>query len=162
MADLIWYDLFEELNSYFQANNLSDFRGYAHKPQTIDSTVSKYYYFQLANESDLNVFDVDGTRITENDRPYITFDIFVGTKASDKTDTTRQSANLAMFNAQTAVRQGLYDYRYDNGDLVTYPLYNCLYGANIDNIAEFQQEEGTQAVDISQMTITIFYNKSGV
>ncbi len=162
MADLIWYDLFEELNSFFQANNLSDFKGYAHRPQTVDSTVNKYYYFELQSENNLNIFDLDGTRIAEDDRPFLTFDIFVGTKATDATDQTRQSANLAMYNAQTAIRNELYNYRYNNGDLVTYPLYNCLYSANIDNIQEFPQQDGSQGVDISQMTITIFYNKTGV
>lgn len=157
MADLIWYDLFEDLNNYFQANNLSDFLGYAHRPQTVDSTVDKYYYFQLQNESNINIFDIDGTRSDEDNRPFLTFDMFIGTKADDATDTTRESANLAMYNAQKAIRQELYNYRYSGYS----ELSKCLYIALIDNIAEFIQEDGTQGVDITQMTITIFYNKTG-
>ncbi len=156
MADLIWYNLFEELNNYFQANNLSDFKGYAHKPQTVDSTVRKYYYFQLQSENSLNIFDIDGTRISENE-PFLSFDLFIGTKAKSKTDTTRKSANLAMFEAQELIRQELYNYRYSGVG-----MSNCLYAATIDSITDFTQGEGTKAVDITQMTITIFYNKSGV
>ena len=156
MSDLIWYNLFEELNTYFQDNNLSDFRGYAHRPQAVDPTVKKYYYFQLQSENSLNIFDIDGTRTGDNE-PFLSFDLFIGTKAKSKTDTTRQSANLAMFEAQELIRQELYNYRYSGVG-----MSNCLYAATIDSITDFTQGEGTKAVDITQMTITIFYNKTGV
>jgi hypothetical protein len=157
MTDLIWYDLFEDINTYFQANNLSDFRGYAHQPQTIDSTIEKYYYFSLATENDMDIFDIDGTHINDEVEPSVTFDITIGTKATDKTDTTRQSAELAIYNAQKAIRTELYNYRYLAGT----ELSKCLYTATINNIQEIPQEDGTQAVDISEMNITIFYNKTG-
>jgi len=155
VSDVIWYDLFEELNTYFQNNNLSDFKGYAHRPQAVDSTIRKYYYFTNDSENNIDVFDLDSTHITDDNKPSVTFTITIGTKASDKTDVTRKSAELAISNAQKAIRAELYNYRYN----ASTEMSKCLYSATINDIREIAQQEGTQAVDVSEMNITIFYNK---
>ena len=159
MADLIHFDLFEEIHAYFQANNLSSYDGYAHKPVSTDPTSYPFYYFELTNENSIDVFDFDSCSVNGTNRPFLTFVLTLGTVADDATDYTLKSANLAQFEAQKAIREELYNYRQVNTDDVTYPLHNSLYTMTIDSIIPVQQEDGLQGCSISEMTITVFYNK---
>jgi hypothetical protein len=153
MSNLIWYDLFDELNTYFQANNLSAYNGYVVKPQTVDSTLYPFYYFDRVGTTEIDIFDLDNTHVVEENEPKITFNIRVGTVSPDSTDTSLESANLEHFTVEKAIRTELYNYRYNSGT----DLSKCLYAATINNIVPVVQEDGSQANTLSDINITVFY-----
>ena len=127
MSDLIWNDLFIEIDKYFQANNLSNFDGYASKPVANDPTSFPFYYFQLESENEIDIFDKDGLNYNGDSEPNITFDIYIGTVSPDATDITLLSAETEAFEAQEAIREELYNWAITNTDSVEYPWHNYIY-----------------------------------
>lgn len=162
MSDLIWNDLFIEIDKYFQANNLNSYDGYASKPVANDPTSFPYYYFQLESENDIDIFDKDGLNFNDGNEPQTTFDIYIGTISPDATDITLLSAETEAFGAQKAIRTELYSWAVINEDGINYPWHNCIYKMTINNITKEIEQTGTMGASKYKMNITAYYNKTGV